>query len=67
MGCLLVLVLICTLLGNLDSAFNTRDAIKASIDAGLIDQVTGVHQLLQQEQQQAPEQFLQTSRTLLSG
>ena len=67
MGCLLVLVLICTLLGNLDSAFNTRDAIKASIDAGLIDQVTGVHQLLQQEQQQAPEQFLQKSRTLLSG
>ncbi len=24
MGCLLILVLICTLLGNLDAAFNTR-------------------------------------------
>ena len=67
MGCLLILVLICTLLGNLDAAFNTRDAIKRSIDSGLIDQVTGVHQLLQQELQQAPEQFLQKTRPLLSG
>ena len=56
MGCLLILVLICTLLGNLDAAFNTRDAIRGSIDAGLIDQVTGVHQLLQQELQHCRSQ-----------
>lgn len=29
--------------------------------------MTGVHQLLQQELQQAPEQFLQKTRPLLSG
>ena len=67
MACLLVLVLICTLMGNLYSAFDTRNAIRASIDAGLINQVTGVHQLLQQELQQAPESFLKTSRQILTG
>lgn len=67
MGCLLLLVVLCTLLGNLYSAFDTRDAIRASIDDGLINQVEGVHQLLQQELQQAPADFLKTSRKILAG
>ena len=67
MACLLLLVLLCTLMGNLYSAFNTRDAIRSSIDNGLINQVEGVHQLLQQELQQAPESFLKTSREILNG
>jgi methyl-accepting chemotaxis protein len=67
MALLLVLVLVCTLLGNLSAAFTTRDAIRESIDAGLINQVTGVQQLLQQQLTKAPEQFLQASRDLLTG
>jgi len=67
MGFLLILVLLCTLLGNLYSAFSTRDAIRESIDAGLIAQVSGVHQLLQQQLSKDPVHFLQTSRELLTG
>jgi len=67
MGFLLILVLICTLLGNLHSAFSTRDAIRDSIDSGLIDQVTGVHQLLRQQLSKDPAQFLETTRGLLTG
>ena len=67
MGLLLILVLLCTLLGNLYSAFSTRDAIRESIDNGLINQVTGVQQLLQQQLTKAPGEFLHTSRELLTG
>lgn len=66
MGWLLAIVMLCTLLSNLFSAFNTRDAIRGSIDEGLIAQVQGMHSLLSNELARAPETFLTTSKALLN-
>lgn len=67
MGLLFLVVLLCSILGNLYSAFETRDAIRDSIDQGLISQVTAVHSLLQAELDQAPAAFLTNSRRMLQG
>lgn len=67
MGLLLLVVFLCSIIGNLYSAFETRDSIRTTIDQGLISQVSAVHTLLQHQLQQDPTQFLKQARTLLQG
>ncbi len=66
MGWLLAIVILCTLASNLFSAFNTRDAIRTSIDDGLIAQVQGMHSLLEYELNKAPASFLERVKTVLN-
>jgi Methyl-accepting chemotaxis protein len=62
---LLVLVVICTVGGNIWTAFAARDTIKNEIVKGLIKQVTALHGQLNGAYQREPVNFLTIARYVL--
>lgn len=63
---LLALVVICTIAGNIWSAYSTRDVIRKEIVHGMVNQVNGLHAQLSAAMQRDPAKFLSVARYILT-
>lgn len=62
---LLALVVICTIAGNLRSAYSARDVIREEIVHGMVNQVQGLHAQLTAVLQNEPTKFMAIARQTL--
>lgn len=63
---LLVLVVVCTVAGNLRSAFSARDVIREEIVHGMVNQVNGLHAQLSAIMRRDPANFMTIARDVLT-
>lgn len=63
---LLILVIICTIAGNIWSAYSTRDVIREEIVHGMVNQVNGLHSQLTAAMQRDPASFISVARLILT-